>query len=108
MNKGHVSQEMFAGRISAKGKITSLTTGFSLAGNKPFSLFIIPKSTGSYANANTAIVDCKLYQEAESSDCPFTTNCWDAPAVIEIAINGIDLDEYDVYWGSGMEAEAAS
>lgn len=103
----YVNREMSVGRISSHGQITDLTAAFSLEDDKPFALFIIPKSDGSYATDVTATVDCKLYREDESADCPFTLNCWDAPAVVEVAINGIDLTEYDVYWGAGTEASAS-
>lgn len=103
MGKGFVTPEMFAGRVSAHGQITSLTAAFSLESGQPFALFIIPKSDGRYADASTVLVDCKLYQDDDSADCPFTCNCWDAPAVSEIAINGIDLTDYDVFWGAGAD-----
>lgn len=105
MGKGNLTSELIAGRISAHDKIDSLTAAFSLEGGQPFALFIIPKADGTYPDATTVLVDCKLYQDDTASDCPFTCNCWDAPLVSEIAISGIDLDEYDVYWGAGVDVE---
>jgi len=61
MGKGFVTPEMYAGRVSAHGQITSLTAAFSLDSGQPFALFIIPKSDGSYADASTVLVDCKLH-----------------------------------------------
>lgn len=103
--KGFVPVEMMVGRISSHGQITSLAAAFSLASGQPFALFIIPKSGGSYADAKTVIIDCTLYQDDESGDCPFTTNCWDVPAVSEVSASGVDLDEYDVYWGAGVDVD---
>lgn len=105
MNKGHVSPEMFAGRVSVKGKVTDLSAGFKIKSNNPLALFIIPRADGANPDAAVAIVDCKLYQDDNFSDCPFATNCWDAPAVREIGINGINLADFDVYWGAGADVE---
>lgn len=101
MSKGIVTPEMYAGRINAHGKITSLSNGFKLKSEQPFSLFVHPKSDGADPDATVVMVDCKLYQDDVTSPCPFTANCWDAPAVQEIEANGVDLTKYDVYWGSG-------
>lgn len=104
-DKGFVSQEMFAGRVSSHGKITSLASAFSLQNGQPFALFIIPKSDGTVPDATTALVTCKLYQDDNASACPFTCNCWDAPAVREISVNGITLTDFDVYWGAGVDVD---
>lgn len=100
-----VSDEMAAGRVLAHGQITDLTEGFSLASKQPFALFIIPKTGGSAEGDLTAKVDCKLYQDDVASDCPFTCNCWDSPAVLEIEPTGIDLTVYDVWFGPGANVD---
>lgn len=99
-NKGYASIGMQEGRICSHGKITSLATDFSLAGNIPFSLFIIEKAS---ADPVPVVVSCETYQGDGFSDCPFTPNCWDVPAVIKIEAGSIDLLLYDVYWGSGLD-----
>lgn len=103
MGKGFVSPEMYAGRVLSHGKITSVAAAFKLASGQPFSLFIIPKSDGTVPDAVTALVTCKLDQDDTASACPFTCNCWDAPAVSEISINGVTLTDFDVYWGAGVD-----
>ena len=105
MGKGFVSQEMYAGRASSHNQITDLSEGFKLSNGQPFALFIWPKSDGSNPDAVRALVNCKLYQDDNPSPCPFTTNCWDIPAVFEISANGIDLANFDVYWGAGVDVE---
>ena len=102
MGKGYVSPEMFAGRISAAGKVTDLTESFKVSGGVPFALFIIEKASKSN---DPVLVDCTLYQGDSAGDCPFTPNCWDVPAVTEISANGIDLALYDVYYGTGADIQ---
>ena len=99
---GYVSSEMHAGRVLSHGKITSLATAFSLAGNVPFSLFLMAKSTTPAVQALTLSV--KLYQDAASFDCPFNVNAWTEPAIISLdASNAAILNTYDLYWGAGQQ-----
>ena len=105
MGKGFVSPEMITGRVSAHGKITSVATAFKLESGQPFALFIVPISDGTDPDAKVVLVTCKLYQDDNATACPFTSNCWDVPAVSEISINGVDLEVYDVYWGAGVDVD---
>lgn len=100
----NVSDEVFAGRISGKrGQITDLTEAFrnlKVTGQAdswiPFSLFIVPKD----ASTTPVLVTCKTAEDDTATATPFTPNCWDAPLLKEISADGVDLDLYDVYWGS--------
>lgn len=102
MNKGYISEIMGAARVLAHGKIKSLESGFSLRKGQPFSLFIIPKDEEEF---EPVVISVKLYQDDTVSDCPFNLRCWNEPAVTEIEASGIDLGDYDVYWGSGSDVE---
>lgn len=97
-----VTPELAAGRIlTSGGKITSLP--FSVQnGNIPFSIFIIPISSGATADDKTTIVNCTCYNNTTPYDTPFTTNCWDVPLLKEISENGVDLNNFDIYWGNGL------
>jgi hypothetical protein len=105
MRKGYVSPEMFAERVLAHGKIASLTTGFKFTVFIPFSIFVVPKSnvtTGVISSPSNAglLVNCKCFQDDVNSNLPVLFNQWSEAAIIEIAVNAIDLDVYDVYWGA--------
>lgn len=93
---------MNAARVLSHGKIESLTAAFSLRNAQPFALFIIPADTEETA---PVLVNCKLYQDDLASDCPFNLNCWTEPAIMEISASAIDLEDYDLYWGSGANVE---
>ncbi len=101
---GYVSPQMHAGRISAKGKITSLAADFKLRDNVPFSIFIIPKSEVAELKA-TEVISVKLYQEDAHSDCPFTVGGWNETSIVSIEANTTLLDDYDIYWGAGQKVE---
>jgi hypothetical protein len=103
MAKGFISEQMRSSRILSHGKIASLESAFSLHGEIPFSLFIVP--TDDPTETAPVLIDCKLYQDDDSSDCPFALNCWNEAAVVEIADSAIDLTKYDLYWGAGDNAE---
>jgi hypothetical protein len=110
MNKGFVSSEMAAGRISSHKKITDLTNGFKLENGTHFTLFIVPKANvtagviGVPDNAGL-MVDCKLYQDDDSSDFPVLFNQWTEAAIQEISADAIDLTTYDVYWGAPVNVQ---
>lgn len=99
-NKQYATLGMQQGRICSHGKITSLTADFSLTNDFPFALFIIEKASSDPA---PVIISCETFQGDGFSDCPFTPNCWDVPAVVKIEAEAIDLDLYDVYWGAGVD-----
>lgn len=105
---GHITNEQAAGRILAKTKLTSLTAAYNLDG-KPFSILVVPKAdvtTGVISNVDTNIglvVSCKLYAESAASDLPVYFHRWTEAAIVELAITAIDLTDYDVYVGAGME-----
>jgi hypothetical protein len=101
-----VTSELFAGRINRSGgKIEDLSNGFSIpiVGNDflPFSIFITPITSGTSANDISTIVNCKCYNNETAVDTPFTLNCWDVPLLKEISIDGIDLNNFNVYYGLG-------
>ena len=104
---GHITNEQAAGRVLAHTKITSLAAGYSLDG-KPFSILVVPKAdvtAGVISNVDTnigLIVSCKCYADAAASDMPVYFHRYTEGAIVELAVNAIDLTTYDVYVGSGM------
>lgn len=104
MNKGYVSNEMFAGRLSAHGQITDLSEGFKLDALLPFSICVVPKSATTDV---LLIVDLKLLQDDSSSDFPVPLNDWTPGAILEISANAIDLMSYDVFWACGQTINPA-
>lgn len=107
-NKGFVSNEMYAGRLSSHNKIGDLTEGFKLSGNTPFSICIIEKGkiTGlavAAASNEILLVDCRLYQDDNASVFPFPLHRFSEAAIAEISPAAIDLVTYDVYWAAGAD-----
>ena len=99
-----ISPELFSGRINKSGgKITDLTSGLKFPdGNNGFfyfSLFIVPKNEST--DIVYTLVDCKCMNNDSFVQTPFTLNCWEVPLLKEINVNGIDLNNFDVYYGFG-------
>lgn len=69
-------------RILSHGKLSSLSSGFSLGGST-FSILVIPKNTT--VDLGTTVL-CKCVCDTEASALP---------------ANAINLSNYDVYWGAG-------
>lgn len=88
---------MYSLRILSKGKITDLSSGFSLDG-VPFSVFVRPKDATMEANT---LVRCQLICDKTDGDFPVPIGDWTPGAIVKISPNGISLDDYDVYWGAG-------
>ena len=97
MPKGFISEQMGSNRILSHGKITSLP--FKFNSYNPASLFIIPK----VENGNPILINCRLYMDDTISPCPFVVNAWTETAVMEIPTGGVDLANYDIYWGAGAD-----
>lgn len=88
---------MYSLRILSKGQVNDISKGFSLNG-VPFSVFVKPKKVSMETGI---IIDCKLICDKEPGAFPVPVNDWTPGAITEISPNGIDLTEYDVYWGAG-------
>lgn len=56
--KGYISEFMNGGRILSHGKIESLSQGFKLPNDTPFSVYIRPKDTASEALDTVLSVKC--------------------------------------------------
>jgi hypothetical protein len=103
---GYITSEKNAGRVLAKGKLTSLTAAFNLGG-KPFSVLIVPVADvtegviSNVAESIGLVVSCKCYAESAVSDLPIYFHTWTEADIVEIAADAIDLDDYDVYYGAG-------
>lgn len=97
----NVSETAAASLINFHGQITSLTNGFKLEDpDRPFKIYIRPKV---YNAENIDImVNCKLILDYQSSSMPFNFYQWSPANIIELAANSIDLDAYDVYYGTGV------
>ena len=101
-NNNYVSESMFVSRIVSKGRIESLTNGFKLKDEAPFSVYVRPKTVTTLER--DVLINCKLYKEDEFSECPISLFAWVELVVIEIAPSDTLLEKYDIYWGSGNEA----
>lgn len=102
-NNNYISPEMSAGRIVSKGKISSLSKGFRLKENKPFSVYVRPKTLSTMER--DVLLNCKLYAEEEFSEVPVTLYGWVELCIVEIAPNEELLNGYDIYWGAGSDAQ---
>lgn len=97
---GHVTDEMFAGRISKHGQITAVET-FTLDENIPFSIFLVPIG-GTDTTIAGYVMDAKLYQEdTVAAATPYGVNWWNETATTELIVTQDHLDAYDIYWGTG-------
>jgi hypothetical protein len=101
--KGYISEFMNGGRIVSHGKIESLSQGFKLPNDTPFSVYIRPKDTAS--EALDTVLSVKCYQDERFSDAPIAYNDWSPMAIVEIAPDMEILGECDIYWGSGSWVE---
>lgn len=100
---GYISEPMNAGRILSHGKITSLASGFSLNGGKPFSLYIKPKYSVSTLDTTLSV---RCSQDDECAEAPFAYNDWSPLAIVEIASGQASiLETNDLYWGCGDYVE---
>lgn len=90
-----MNESLYSSRIMSHGKITDLSSGFSLNG-KPFSVYILKKD-GSYTDL---LVRCQLISDTKESDLPMATNDWTPALIVKISENALSLDDYDIYWGS--------
>ena len=81
--KGYISEFMNGGRILSHGKIESLSQGFKLPNDTPFSVYIRPKDTAS--EALDTVLSVKCYQDERFSDAPIAYNDWSPMAIVEIA-----------------------
>jgi hypothetical protein len=89
---------MYSNRILSKGVITDLSNGFSLGGI-PFSVYL-RKKTISNLN-NDALLNCRLICDKDYCNSPVPIGDWSPEAIVSIAPDAIDLDEYELYWGAG-------
>lgn len=83
-------------RILSKGKIDDLSFGFDLGG-APFSVFVRPRSASMETNV---LLKCTLICDKTEGDFPVPIGDWTPGAISRISPDGIDLEQYDVYWGA--------
>ena len=105
-----LTPQQIAGRLSSHGKIADLSEGFSLENGHSFSILVITKAniTGVLVPPDTnqlLLVDLQMIQDSVSSVFPVTLNDWTPASIRSLAVDSIDLDTYDVYWGSGFKSE---
>lgn len=96
--KGYISEFMNGGRIVSHGKVESLSKGFKIGDNIPFSVYIRPKLASDEIDT---VISLRCYQDEDFSDAPIALNDWTPLAISEIAANNELLERYDIYWGSG-------
>ncbi len=99
-----MDNSIYGQRILSKGRITDLSKGFSLKNGVPFSVYVRPKGESAAADA---VIDCKLICDRKSGPFPVPVGDWTPGMMSEIAADGISLDDFDVYWGSGETGEEA-
>ncbi len=97
-NYGYISEFMSGGRILSHGKITSLTGGFKLPGEQPFTIYVRPKTT---VSGSDILISVKCYSEELTSEAPFPYGDWSPLAIREIAPSETLLSNVDIYWGCG-------
>lgn len=97
--KGYISEFMGGGRIVSHGKITDLSSGFSLPKGELFSIYVRPKV---HSEAIDVVLSVRCYQDENAADAPIILNDWSPLAIAEIAANASILTDYDIYWGSGQ------
>ena len=88
---------MYSLRILSKGKILDLTHGFELGG-APFSIFVSSKKPSMETHT---VIQCRLIGDKKSGEFPVSVGDWTPGAIVSINPGCIDLNKYDVYWGSG-------
>ena len=108
MKTKFITDGMQSGRLNSHGEIITLSSGFSLENDYPFTIFIIPKaniSNGIISQPTEIglIVNCSLYADDIQSDCPFILGQWSEAYLSSLGVNSIDLDIYRLFWGSGFK-----
>jgi hypothetical protein len=99
----YTSEGQRNGRLITGAKIASLATAFSLADNKPFSIYINPTS----GTGTTEVLTVKLLGQTVATAMPFKVEAWSELLITEISADDI-LSTYDVYWASGEVAEVSA
>ena len=96
-----ISDVAAASLINYHGQITSLLNGFKLEDSeRPFKIYIRPKV---YNPENLdLLVNCRLILDSTLSNFPVNLYQWSPANIIELGQNSIDLDVYDLYYGSGI------
>jgi hypothetical protein len=105
-NRGISTSEVSAGRITAHGKLTSIDEGFYITNNAPFSILVVPVSSTTGRLISTPenlgiLVNCNLVHSSDESSLSVIFNQWTEGLIEYIHIDAIDLEVYDVYWGTG-------
>jgi len=107
-NPGLSTDEISAGRLVAHGMLeaTDLDTEFSLAGDIPFTIMIVPvanitANVISIPDAAGLLVSCQCAQDSSSSDLPVMFGIWTEGQIRSIDQDAIELDDYNVYVGIG-------
>lgn len=101
--KAVLSEVMTSGRIVSHGKIEDLTNGFSLEPSyAPFTIYVRPKNASDEVDI---VASLRGFQDDDFSDAPILLNDWSPLAILEIAPDAINLDNYDVFWGAGDYVE---
>lgn len=94
---------MYSLRILSKGQITDLSNGFDLGG-KLFSVYVRKKTI---TEATTdVLLNCKLICDENFGVIPVPVGDWTPAAIVKIAPNAIDLQNYEIYWGAGETIKA--
>lgn len=99
-----MDNSIYGQRILSKGRITDLSKGFSLKDGIPFSVYVRPK--GESTEVDT-VVNCRLICDRKAGPFPVPVGDWTPGMIAEISADGISLDDFDVYWGSGETGEEA-
>jgi hypothetical protein len=106
---GYISETMYAGRGVSHGKITDLTTGFSLGDDHPFSIYVRPKGQEQQTDNIDTILPVRTYAQEKGyvADAPFAFYTWSPLSMVYIAPQEGDLlDNIEIYWCSGSKIDS--
>jgi len=106
--KGYINQSMSAARILSHGEVTDLSEGFSLKGEVPFSILILPAAAIDNTEVETpekfaVLLNCELYLDKSESPLPVILGQWSEAAMLRIAPDALNLTDYRLFWGAGGE-----
>lgn len=110
MDKENILQTVEALRGLSHGEIETLADGFSIKGNQPYSICVIPKDNivdGVISIPDNAglLVECKTLLNNDNKPLPAMFNDWTPASIVFIKPAAIDLDTYRVFFVAGTKLE---
>jgi hypothetical protein len=98
--KGAMTNEMEAARIVDGAEVVASDLPFTKGLNKPFTLFLMPKSQGN--TTEVVLMKAKYFQGDTVTEIPMSINQWNVPMLVTLeADNAALFAEYRVFVGFG-------